>query len=65
FLLGANLLKEFRLEMKFSRNRVIFTRLLSTDRRPDANQNLFYEGFRPHVRGTVNKHGWFLFVLDT
>lgn len=65
FLLGANLLKEFRLELKFSRNRVIFTRLLSTDRRPDANQNLFYEGFRPHVRGTVNKHGWFLFVLDT
>lgn len=65
FLLGANLLKEFRIEMKFSRNRVIFTRLLSTDRRPATDQNLFYEGFRPHVRGTVNKHGWYLFVIDT
>ena len=65
FLLGANLLKEFRMEMKFSRNQVIFTRLLSTDRVPGADQNLFYEGFRPHVRSTVNRQGWFLFILDT
>jgi tetratricopeptide (TPR) repeat protein len=65
FLLGANLLKEFRLELNFSRNRAIFTRLTSSDRRPVANQNLFFENFRPNVRGTINRHGWFLFVLDT
>ena len=65
FLLGANLLKEFRLELNFSRNRAIFTRLTSIDRRPVADQNLFFENFRPNVRGTVNRHGWFLFVLDT
>ncbi len=65
FLLGANLLKEFRLELSYSRNRVIFTRLTSRDRRPAADQNLFFDGFRPHVRGTVNQHGWYVFILDT
>lgn len=63
-LLGANLLKEFRIELKFSRDAVVFTRLTG-ESRPDDDQNLFFEGFRPHVRGTVNKRGWFLFVLDT
>jgi len=65
FLLGANLLKEFRLDFNFDSNRVTFTRLTSLDKRPVADQNLFFDGFRPHVRGTVNKRGWFLFVLDT
>ncbi|HEX9983634.1 MAG TPA: aspartyl protease family protein [Thermoanaerobaculia bacterium] len=65
FLLGANLLKEFRIDLNFSRNRVTFTRLTSSDRVPAADQNLFFEGFRPFVRGTVNGRGWFLFVLDT
>ena len=65
FLLGANLLKEFKLELKYSRGRAIFTRLTSRDRFPVADQNLFFEGFRPHVRGTVNQHGWYVFVIDT
>lgn len=65
FLLGANLLKEFRLELDYSRDRVTFTRLTMRDRVPDAQQNLFFENFRPLVRGTVNRKGWFLFVLDT
>jgi hypothetical protein len=65
FLLGANLLKEFRLEFNFTRSRVLFSRLTSVDKRPADDQNLFFHGFRPHVRGTINRHGWFLFVLDT
>ncbi len=65
FLLGSNLLKEFRLELDFDHRHVTFHHLTESDRRPDANQNLFYEGFRPHVRGAVNRRGWFLFVLDT
>ena len=65
FLLGANLLKEFRMEMNFARNRVTFTRLTAADRRPAADQNLFFENFRPHVRGSVNRKAWFLFILDT
>lgn len=64
-LLGANLLKEFRLELAYSRNRAVFTRLTARDRRPAPDQNIFFENFRPNVRGTVNKHGWYLFVLDT
>ncbi len=64
-LLGANLLKEFRIELNFSRNRAVFTKLTGRDRRPDPNQNLFFETFRPHVRATVNKRGWYLFVVDT
>jgi len=65
FLLGSNLLKEFRLELDFSRRSVTFTHLTARDRRPAADQNLFYEGFRPHVRGAVNRKGWYLFILDT
>lgn len=65
FLLGSNLLKEFRLELDFSRHAIVFTRLTERDRVPDANQNLFFDGFRPHVRGSVNGKAWFLFVLDT
>ncbi|HYO75802.1 MAG TPA: hypothetical protein VE010_05010, partial [Thermoanaerobaculia bacterium] len=60
-----NLLKEFRLQLDFDRRLLTFTRLSEVERRPDPDQNLFYNGFRPHVRGAVNRRGWFLFVLDT
>jgi hypothetical protein len=65
FLMGANLLKEFRMEFDFGRSQATFTHLTPLDRRPDADQNLFISGFRPVVRGTVNRQGWYLFVLDT
>lgn len=65
FLLGSNLLKEFRLELDFRAHRVTFTKLTAADRKPDPNQNLFFHGFRPHVRGAVNRRGWYLFILDT
>lgn len=65
FLLGANLLKEFRTELDFRRNRATFTRLTPADRVPAADQNLYFDGFRPAIRSTVNKKGWYLFVLDT
>jgi hypothetical protein len=64
-LLGSHLLKEFRLAFDFDRRNVTFTKLTAADRRPDPNQNLFYNGFRPHVRGAVNTKGWFLFIIDT
>ncbi|MEA2488770.1 MAG: hypothetical protein QOH21_562 [Acidobacteriota bacterium] len=65
FLLGTNLLKEFRLELNFDKSNAIFTRLTAADHKADANQNLFYDGFRPHVRAAINRRGWFLFILDT
>jgi hypothetical protein len=64
-LLGSNLLKEFRLELDFDRSRSTFTRLTERDRRPAADQNLFFEGFRPHVRGAINRKAWYIFILDT
>lgn len=65
FLLGSNLLKEFRLELNFDTRHITFRQLTAHDRHPDVDQNLFFKGFRPHVRGSVNRKGWFLFVLDT
>jgi len=65
FLLGANFLKEFRTDMDFPRGVVTFTHLTSDERRPAADQNMFVEGFRPFARGTINRHGWYMFVLDT
>jgi hypothetical protein len=65
FLLGANLLKEFRIEFDYRHNSAFFTHLTAADHQPDATQNLFIDGFRPMVRGLVNRKGWFLFVLDT
>jgi len=64
-LIGTNFLKEFRTELDFRRNLVTFTALTSTDRRPTPDQNIFIEKFRPAVRGTINRHGWFMFILDT
>lgn len=65
FLLGSNLLKEFKLVLDYERHRATFTRLLPGDHRADPDQNLFFEGFRPHVRAAVNRRGWYLFIIDT
>jgi hypothetical protein len=65
FLLGTSLLKEFRLELNFDTHHITFKQLTAAGRVPDPDQNLFFRGFRPHVRGAVNRKGWFLFVLDT
>ncbi len=65
FLLGANLLKEFRIELDFRHNTATFTHLKPSDRQPQPDQNLFWHQFRPAVRGTINKHGWFLFIIDS
>ncbi len=64
-LIGTNFLKEFKTELDFRRNLVTFTALSSADRRPSPDQNIFIEAFRPAVRGTINRHGWFMFILDT
>jgi hypothetical protein len=65
FLLGSNLLKEFRTTLDFDRRSVKLERLSPADRRVHPDQNLFFDDFRPHVRGAINRKGWFLFVLDT
>ncbi len=65
FLLGAHLLKEMRIELDFRHNQAAFTHLTSADRVTAPDQNLFWDHFRPAVRGVINRKGWFVFVLDT
>lgn len=65
FLLGANLLKELRLDLDFGDERLTLTPLKASDYVPHADQNLFFVGFRPFVHAAINKKGWYLFVLDT
>jgi hypothetical protein len=64
-LLGAHFLKEFRMELDFRRNLVTLVRLTPVMRKPAGDQNLFYDQFRPAIRGTLNRRGWYLFLLDT
>jgi Aspartyl protease/Retroviral aspartyl protease len=65
FLLGAHLLKETRIELDFRHNQATFTHLTSADHVPVPDQNLFWDHFRPSVRGVINRKGWFVFILDT
>ena len=65
FLLGAHLLKEMRIELDFRHNQAAFTHLTTADRTPAPDQNMFWDQFRPAVRGVINRKGWFTFILDT
>lgn len=65
FLLGANLLKEFRLEFNYGDGTIVFDALTSAEKIPAENQNMFFVGFRPFVHSTINRRGWYPFVLDT
>jgi len=65
FLLGAHFLKETRIELDFRREQLIITHLSAADRVVSPDQNLFWDHFRPAVRGVINRKGWFTFILDT
>jgi tetratricopeptide (TPR) repeat protein len=64
-LLGASLLREFRLEFDFAKNQATLHVLDPSERAPVADQNLFFMNGKPYVQGTVNKKGWYLFIIDT
>lgn len=64
-LIGTNLLKEFKLDFNFRSGSLTMTHLKESDHNPAPDQNLFIIGSRPLVHGTINRHGWYLFVLDT
>lgn len=65
FLMGANFLKEFRIELDFRHEVVTLQPLDPASRRPSQEQNLFFLGFRPHVQTAIDRKGWYLFILDT
>lgn len=65
FLIGTNLLKEFRLRFDYVRNLLTMDFLEQNERLPVANQNLFMVDQRPLVHVTINQQGWYPFLLDT
>jgi hypothetical protein len=64
-LLGANFLKEFRMEINYHENSVLFAPLTAEMRKPADDQNMFFLNFRPLVHSTINRRGWYLFLVDT
>jgi hypothetical protein len=64
-LLGTSLLKEFRLRFDYSRRSMVLDHLEEEDRRPVSDQNLFLVDQRPLVHVTINRQGWYPFLLDT
>lgn len=64
-LIGANLLKHFRMELDFGKEKASFTVVARSDEAVVDDQNLFFVGFRPFVHATINKRGWYPFILDT
>ncbi len=65
FLIGTNLLKEFRLRFDYVRNILTLDFLEANERLPVSNQNLFMVDQRPLVHVTINQQGWYPFLLDT
>lgn len=65
FLVGTNLLREFRLRFDYVRNQLTMDYLESGERSPVPNQNLFLVDQRPMVHVTINRQGWYPFLLDT
>ncbi|MFA6959022.1 MAG: retroviral-like aspartic protease family protein [Thermoanaerobaculia bacterium] len=64
-LLGANLLREFRIGLDFESSEASFHHLAADERIPAPDQNLFILNAKPYVHGSLNGQGWFLYQLDT
>lgn len=64
-LLGANLLREFRLQFDYSESTLSLAFVPEDERRPDADQNLFFVQGKPTVHATIDGKGWYLMVIDT
>ena len=64
-LLGATFLKEFRLTFDYASQRLGLEVLPPERRAPASDQNLFFVDFRPFVQTSLNRHGWYPFLLDT
>jgi hypothetical protein len=64
-VLGLHLLKEFTMDIDYRNRRVHWTRADFRLPKEDADQNLFVHRGRLFVRATINKVGYFPFLLDT
>ena len=64
-VLGLHLLKEFTLEIDYPSRHLRWTRKDFRVRKRTPDQNLFYRGGRMFVRGSVDRNGYYQFLLDT
>lgn len=64
-LLGANLLREFRIGLDFEASTASFHHLAESEKVPAPDQNLFILNSKPYVHGALNGQAWFLYQLDT
>ena len=64
-VLGLHLLKEFALEIDYPGRLLHWTRKDFRTPKRSPDQNLFYRGGRMFVRGSIDRDGWYQFLLDT
>jgi hypothetical protein len=64
-VLGLHLLKEFTMELDYRNRRVTWTRTDFRLPKQDPDQNLFVNRGRLFVRASINRVGYFPFLMDT
>ena len=64
-VLGAHLLKEFTTEIDYPRRRLKLTRADFRVPKRDPEQNLWFYRGRMFTRASINRTGWYQFLLDT
>ncbi len=64
-VLGLHLLKEFTMDIDYRNRRIQWTRADFRLPKEDPDQNLFVHRGRLFVRATINRVGYFPFLLDT
>jgi hypothetical protein len=65
FVLGLHLLKEFTVEIDYRARRLRLTRADFRVPKRESGQNLFFHGGRIFCRTSVNRNGFYQFLLDT
>ncbi len=64
-VLGLHLLKEFTAEIDYRGRSIRFTREDFRVAKRSPDQNLFFHGGRLFVRGSIDRNGFYQFLLDT
>jgi hypothetical protein len=64
-VLGAHLLKEFTTEIDYPRRKLRMTRADFRIPKRSPDQNLYFHRGRIFVRASINRTGWYQFLLDT
>lgn len=64
-VLGLHLLKEFRVEVDYAGRSIHWIRADFRVAKRDPDQNLFFRGGRAFARGSIDRNGFYQFLLDT